>query len=211
MKSSARLVVIESGVVGCFVLYHPAKNGWTDVALFELQELTSGSSRHAAGGLFTVVRPNSATEMHRYTFQIYRELEKESGRNCGFHFTGGLKICRTQDEVDSNARMLSAFRRLGIEGRFISLDEAKAKAPVLDTRRMVGAFGEEGGHVDPASDTHAFAAAARKIGAAIHRFTSATATTQCAQGASDVVAEKGRAHAEFTVNAAELWAARSDA
>ena len=98
METSARVVVIGGGVVGCSVLYHLAKNGWSDVILLERQELTSGSSWHAAGGLFTVVRPNAAAEMHRYTFQIYKELEKESGQPCGFHLTGGLNICRTQDE-----------------------------------------------------------------------------------------------------------------
>lgn len=206
MKSTARVVVIGGGVVGCSILYHLARNGWSDVALLERQELTSGSSWHAAGGLFTVVRPNSAAEMHRYTFQIYRELEKESGQSCGFHFTGGLNICRTQDEIDSNARMQSACRRLGIEGHFISLEEAKALAPVLDTSHMVGAFWEEeGGHVDPASATHAFAAAARKLGATIHRFTTVTATTQRADGSWDVVTDKGTIHTEYVVNAAGLW------
>ncbi len=206
MQTSARVVVIGGGVVGCSILYHLAKNGWTDSVLLERQELTSGSSWHAAGGLFTVVRPNSSAEMHRYTFQIYRDLEKESGQNCGFHYTGGINICRTQDEIDSNARMQSACRRLGIEGHFISLEEAKAKAPVLDTTHMVGAFWEEeGGHVDPASATNAFAAAARKLGAVIHRFTPVTATNQRADGTWDVVTDKGTIHAEYVVNAAGLW------
>jgi dimethylglycine dehydrogenase len=206
MESTARVVVIGGGVVGCSVLYHLAKNGWTDVTLLERQELTSGSSWHAAGGLFTVVRPNSAAEMHRYTFQIYKELEKESGQPCGFHFTGGLNVCRTQDEIDSNAMMQSACRRLGIEGHFISLDEAREKAPVLDTSHMIGAFWEEeGGHVDPASATQAFAAAARQLGATVHRHTPVTATRQRADGTWDVVTASGTIHAEYVVNAAGLW------
>ncbi|WP_120499125.1 FAD-dependent oxidoreductase [Roseovarius sp. EL26] len=206
MESTARVVVIGGGVVGCSILYHLAKNGWTDVTLLERQELTSGSSWHAAGGLFTVVRPNSAAEMHRYTFQIYRELEEESGQPCGFHFTGGLNVCRTQDEIDSNAIMQSACRRLGIEGHFISLEEAKAKVPVLDTEHMIGAFWEEeGGHVDPASATQAFAAAARQLGAKIHRYNPVIATTQRVDGTWDVVTENGTIHAEYLVNAAGLW------
>ncbi len=206
METTARVVVIGGGVVGCSILYHLAKNGWSDVILLERQELTSGSSWHAAGGLFTVVRPNSAAEMHRYTFQIYRELEEESGQACGFHSTGGLNICRTQEEIDSNAMMQSACRRLGIEGHFISLEEAKEKAPVLNTNHMIGAFWEEeGGHVDPASATQAFAAAARQLGATIHRHTPVTATTQRADGTWDVVTEKGTIHAEYIVNAAGLW------
>jgi dimethylglycine dehydrogenase len=206
MKSSARVVVIGGGVVGCSVLYHLAKNGWSDVMLIERTELTSGSSWHAAGGLFTITRPNTAAEIHRYTFQIYSELEKESDQSCGFHFTGGINICRSQDEIDSNAMMQSACRRLGIESHFISLAEAKEKVPLLDTSHMVGAlWEEEGGHVDPASATQAFAAAARKLGADIYRHNPVIATTQRADGSWDVVTENGRVHAEYVVNAAGLW------
>ncbi len=206
MKASARVVVIGGGVVGCSVLYHLARNGWTDVMLLERQELTSGSSWHAAGGLFTVVRPNASAEMHRYTFQIYRELEKESGQSCGFHYTGGINVCRSQDEIDSNAMMQSACRRLGIESHFISLEEAKERCPVLDTSHMVGAlWEEEGGHVDPASATQAFAAAARKLGATIHRHTPVIATNPRADGTWDVVTANGTIHAEYIVNAAGLW------
>ena len=206
MKTTARVVVIGGGVVGCSVLYHLAKNGWQDVVLVERTELTSGSSWHAAGGLFTITRPNTAAEIHRYTFQIYSELEKESDQPCGFHYTGGINICRTQDEIDSNAMMQSACRRLGIESHFISLDEARDKVPILDTSHMVGAlWEEEGGHVDPASATQAFAAAARKLGAEIYRHNPVIETNQRADGSWDVVTENGTIHAEYVVNAAGLW------
>jgi dimethylglycine dehydrogenase len=206
MKTSAQVVVIGGGIVGCSILYHLVKNGWSDVVLVERQELTSGSSWHAAGGLFTITRPNAAAEIHKYTFQIYRELEQESGQSCGFHYTGGLNICRTRDEMDSNAIMQSACRRLGIESHFISLKEVKQKVPILDTRHMVGALWEdEGGHVDPASATQAFARAARQSGAEIYRHTPVTATTQRTDGSWDVVTSKGDIHAEFLVNAAGLW------
>ena len=206
MKTSARVVVIGGGVVGCSVLYHLAKNGWRDVMLIERTELTSGSSWHAAGGLFTITRPNTAAEIHRYTFQIYNELERESDQACGFHFTGGINICRTQDEIDSNAMMQSACRRLGIESHFISLDEAHEKVPFLDTTHMLGAlWEEEGGHVDPASATQAFAAAARQLGADIYRHCPVISTTQRADSSWDVVTENGTVHAEYVVNAAGLW------
>jgi len=206
MKTTARVVVIGGGVVGCSVLYHLAKNGWSDVILVERTELTSGSSWHAAGGLFTITRPNTAAEIHRYTFQIYSELEKEADQPCGFHYTGGINICRTQDEIDSNAMMQSACRRLGIESHFISLDEAREKVPMLDTTQMVGAlWEEEGGHVDPASATQAFAAAARKLGAEVYRHNPVIETRQRTDGSWDVVTENGNIHAEYVVNAAGLW------
>ncbi len=206
MKTTAQVVVIGGGVVGCSILYHLAKNGWTDVMLIERSELTSGSSWHAAGGLFTITRPNTAAEIHRYTFQIYRELEEESDQSCGFHFTGGINICRTQEEIDSNAMMRSACRRLGIESHFISLDEVQKKVPFLDTTQIMGAlWEEEGGHVDPASATQAFAAAARKLGANIYRHCPVITTTQRSDGSWDVGTKNGTVHTEFVVNAAGLW------
>ena len=203
--NSARVVVIGGGVVGCAVLYHLAKGGWRDVLLLERRELTSGSSWHAAGGLFTVTRPNAAAAIHKYTFESYQELEK-SGLSCGFHSTGGLNICRTREELESNAVMRSACRRLGIESHFISPAEAKARAPVVDARCMVGALWEEqGGHVDAASATRALAAAARKLGAEVRRHTPVTATRQRADGSWDVVTDQETVHAEYVVNAAGLW------
>ncbi|MCP4186750.1 MAG: FAD-dependent oxidoreductase [Gammaproteobacteria bacterium] len=206
MKSSAQVVVIGGGIVGCSVLYHLAKNGWIDVVLVERTELTSGSSWHAAGGLFTITRPAAAAEIHRYGFQTYSEIEEQSGQSCGFHFTGGINICRTQDEVDSNAMMQSACRRLGIESYFISPEEAQQKVPILDPSQMIAAlWEEEGGHVDPASATQAFAAAARKLGAEIYRHNPVTATRQRSDGSWDIDTEKGAIHAEYIVNAAGLW------
>ena len=206
MKQTAQVVIIGGGVVGCSILYHLAKNGWTDCLLVERQELTSGSSWHAAGGLFTVTRPNAVAEIHRYTFQIYPELEKQSGQSCGFHHTGGLNLCRNHEEMDFMRTMQGACRRLGIESEFISLDEIKQKAPIVDTTHLVGAlWEEEGGHVDPAGVTHAFAAAAKKLGARVSRFDPVIETNQLENGHWQVVTENTTIEAEYLVNAAGLW------
>lgn len=206
MKQTARVVIIGGGVVGCSILYHLAKYGWTDCLLVERQELTSGSSWHAAGGLFTVTRPNAVAEIHRYTFQIYPELEKQSGQSCGFHRTGGLNLCRNHEEMDFMRTMQGACRRIGIDSQFISLDEVRHRAPIINTSHIVGAlWEEEGGHVDPAGVTHAFAAAARKLGARIMRFDPVIETTQLVNGHWQVVTEKTIIEAEYVVNAAGLW------
>ena len=206
MKSHARVVVIGGGVVGCSILYHLAKYGWTDVVLLERQELTSGSSWHAAGGLFTVTRPNAVAEVHKYTFEIYPELERESGQSCGFHYTGGMNLCRSHEEVESMKVMQSAVRRLGIDSEFISMEEARQKAPILDTTPLVGVLWEEqGGHVDPASATQAFAAAARKLGAMIYRHNPVVETNPKPDGGWQVVTRNGIIEADHVVNAAGLW------
>mgnify|MGYP000715774468 CR=1 FL=1 len=205
MKTTARVVVIGGGITGCSILYHLAKMGWTDSILIERQELTSGSSWHAAGGLFTVLGPNPAAQMHKYTFDMYQELEKQ-GYNCGFHFSGGLNLFRTEEEKESFTVVQSAVRRLGIESEFISLKEAKEKAPIINTDHLIGAMWEvEGGHVDPASATNAFAQAARDLGATVERFNPVIETNQLPNGHWQVVTEKGTIECEKLVNAAGLW------
>ncbi len=206
MKDSAQVAIIGGGVVGCSIAYHLAKNGWTDVVLVERQELTSGSSWHAAGGLFTVTRPNFVAQIHKYTYEIYAELEIQSGQSCGFHVTGGLNLCRTPQEVDSNLMLQSACRRLGLESYFISPNEAREKAPVLASENLICALWEkDGGHVDPASATQAFAAAARKLGVEIYRHTPVIRTEWQNDRTWLVGTEKGDIKAQYVVNAAGLW------
>ena len=85
MKSQARVVVIGGGVVGCSVLYHLAKAGWTDAMLIERSELTSGSSWHAAGGFHTLNADPNVARLQAYTVGLYREIEELSGQSCGLH------------------------------------------------------------------------------------------------------------------------------
>ena len=206
MQSHVRIVVIGGGVTGCSVLYHLAKAGWRDVVLLERKELTAGSSWHAAGGVFTVTSPSTVAAMHKYAFEIYPELERESGQACGFHHTGCLMLCRSEAEVESFRVLQSAVRRLGIESEFISLAEARERAPILNTDHLVGVlWAEQGGHVDPAGTTQAFAAAARKLGATIHRQCPVVETVALDDGRWRVVTEAGSIVAEKVVNAAGLW------
>lgn len=198
--------MIGGGVTGCSILYHLARLGWSDIMLIERQELTSGSSWHAAGGLFTVTRPNVVAAIHKYTFEIYPELEKESGQSCGFHITGGLNLCRTPEGIEYFKAMQGAVRRLGIESEFISLDDVRERVPIIDTSCLVGAMWEEqAGHVDPASATQAFAAAARKLGATIHRHCPVIETNALADGRWQVVTQSGTVTTDYVVNAAGLW------
>ena len=85
--NNARVVVIGGGVVGCSILYHLAKAGWTDVILVERNELTSGSSWHAAGSLFSLTTPANASVLQKYAVDMYAEIEKESGQDCGYNKT----------------------------------------------------------------------------------------------------------------------------
>jgi dimethylglycine dehydrogenase len=207
MKSHYRAVVIGGGVVGASVLYHLTKLGWTDVALLEKHELTSGSTWHAAAGVHTYNSDANVSKLQKYTIDLYREIERISGQSCGIHPTGNL-VMAANDEVFDNLKLMhSRAKYLGMETHLISPAEAKKLNPLIDEKCFVGALHrEDGGHVDPNGVTHAYAGAARKAGAEVHRFTFVKDLKQRPDSTWDVITDKGTIHAEHVVNAAGLWA-----
>ncbi|MGH8137491.1 MAG: GcvT family protein [Steroidobacteraceae bacterium] len=207
MKDSARAVVIGGGVVGASTLYHLARIGWTDVLLLEKSELTSGSTWHAAGGMHTFNGEANISRLQKYTIDLYREIEALSGQSCGLHPNGGLMLAATQGELDSLRLICSRARYLGMETRMVSLDEAVQLNPLIDPSYFIGALWRaDGGHCDPSGTTHAYVKAARKLGAAVERFTRVAALRQRHDGSWDVVTDKGSIHAEHVVNCGGLWA-----
>ncbi len=100
MKTHARAVVIGGGVVGCSVLYHLAKIGWRDIVLLEKNELTSGSTWHAAGGVTTLNSDANVSRLQKYTFDLYRELERATGQSCGIHHNGGIYLAASDGQMD---------------------------------------------------------------------------------------------------------------
>lgn len=207
MKSSARAVIIGGGVVGASVLYHLAKIGWTDVLLIEKSELTSGSTWHAAGGMHTFNGEANISRLQKYTIDLYREIEQLSGQSCGLHANGGLMLAATQGELDSLKLICSRARYLGMETEMISLQEAQRFNPLIDARHFTGALWRaDGGHCDPSGTTHAYAKAARQLGASVERFTRVLSLLQRRDGTWDVTTDKGTVHAEHVVNCAGLWA-----
>lgn len=207
MKSEVRAVVIGGGVVGCSILYHLAKIGWTDVALIEKNELTSGSTWHAAGGMHTFNGDANVSKLQKYTIDLYRELEALTGQSCGIHANGGLMLAANEGEMDYLRLVASRARYLDMETEIIPVAEAKRRNVLIEEKYFTGAlWRSDGGHVDPWGTTHAYAAAARKLGAEIHRFTRVTGLSQRPDGSWDVATDKGSIHAEHVVNAGGLWA-----
>lgn len=207
MKSHAQVVVIGGGVTGCSVLYHLAKMGWTDVVLIERKELTSGSSWHAAGGLFALTSPSNVAALQKYTIELYPQIEQESGQSVGFHQTGGYFLARSEEQLTALKLACSRGRRNGIEAEFISLEEARRRSPILNTDKLEGVLYEPlKGYVDPASATNAFAIAARKMGATVYRHNPVLETNPLENGEWEVVTVDGTITTPYVVNAAGLWA-----
>ena len=207
MKSHSRVVIVGGGIVGCSILYHLTKLGWTDVMLLERSELTSGSTWHAAAG-FGVLHDNSnMARLNYYSIDCYRNLEKETGQSCGIHTTGGLYLAETAVRVDQLKIMEAKAGTLGFDFEFIPPGEINALQPLLNTEGLKGAwFQPDEGHLDPSGITHAFARAARSAGAEVIRFCPVLETNPLSDGGWEVVTEQGNVRAEILVNAGGLWA-----
>jgi len=207
MKSHVRVAVIGGGVVGCSVLYHLTKAGWKDVVLIERDELTSGSTWHAAGGMHTINLDPNVAKLQQYTINLYKEIEEISGQSCGVHITGGLMLAGTPERLDWLKQVQARGRYLGMKTEFVTLDEAARLFPLMEKKYFVGALYDPiEGHVDPSGVTHAYAKAARAGGAEIYRFTRVTSLERKPEGGWTVVTDKGSLHAEHVVNAGGLWA-----
>lgn len=207
MKSHAKAVVIGGGVVGCSVLYHLAKAGWTDIMLIERSELTSGSSWHAAGGFHTLNGDPNVAKLQAYTVQLYKEIEELSGQSCSLHLTGGVMMADTPERMDFLRLAHAKGRYLGMDTELITPSEAKAMFPLMDETNFVGAMWDPvEGHLDPSGTTHAYAKAARKLGAEIVLRNRVVELTQEVDGIWNVVTEQGTIKADHVVNCGGLWA-----
>ncbi len=207
MKTHAQAVVIGGGLIGCSILYHLTKLGWTDVVLLERDELTSGSTWHAAANIHGLHDSTNISRLQYYTMQLYKELEAETGQGCGVYQPGSLYLAQTQAR-EHQLRLQTAKARLyGMEFHEVGRDEAERLHPLVDfdgIRCIM--FEPQGGSVDPSGVTHAYAAGARARGAEIHRFTPVTGTQPQPDGSWIVETPKGAIRTQWVVNAAGLWA-----
>jgi dimethylglycine dehydrogenase len=207
MTTHARVVVIGGGVVGCSVLYHLAKLGWSDIVLLERAELTAGSTWHAAGGMHTLNGDTSVAALQKYTMDLYKELEAMEGTACGVHRPGCIYLASTEVELEFFKSERAKAQYLGLDLDFIELEEAKRLNPLLDISFFKAAmFDPNDGHVDPSGVTHALAKGARDLGASIVRHCPVRSARLLPQGKWELQTPNGSYIADFVVNAAGLWA-----
>jgi len=206
MRTEAQAVVIGGGVIGCSILYHLTKLGWTDVVLLERDELTSGSTWHAAANIHGLHDSTNISRLQHYTMNLYKDLEAETGQSCGVFQSGSLYLAQTEAR-EHQLRLQEAKAKLyGMNFHEVSRDEAERLHPMVDfdgIRCIM--FEPDGGNVDPSGVTAAYAAGARQRGADVHRFTPVIGTEQQPDGTWIVRTPKGDIKTPWVINAAGLW------
>ena len=168
LPSSTKVVVIGGGVVGCSVAYHLAKFGWKDTILLERDQLTSGTTWHAAG-LVSQLGPSAAiTKIRKYTLDLYKELEKEVDHSAGLRLNGALSIAQNKGRWQELQRQATTAQLYDVDVRILNKDQIKKNYPIINTDEVIGGILMPGdGAADPSGVTHMLAKGARMHGAQI--------------------------------------------
>ena len=170
MKKHVRALVVGGGAVGTGIAYHLAKYGWDDVMLLERDELTSGSTWHAAGLLPLFNMGYATSHLHDYSVKFYKTLEEETGLNAGFSVVGNLRMAQTKDRMDEYMLYGSTAETVGIGYERLTPDQIKERWPLIRTDDLEGAiYHPDDGYINPADVTMAMAKGARQRGVTIER------------------------------------------
>jgi dimethylglycine dehydrogenase len=170
MKTQVKALVVGGGAVGTSIAYHLAKAGWDDVMLLERDELTSGSTWHAAGLLPLFNMSYATTHIHKYSVDFYKQLEEETGLNAGFAVVGNLRMAQTQERMDEYMLYSSIAETCDVPYEWLTPDQIKERWPLIRTDDLKGAiYHTEDGYINPADVTMAMAKGARQRGVEIVR------------------------------------------
>ncbi len=192
MKNRVKVLVIGGGVVGLSTLYHLTKKGLKDVALCERTELTAGSTWHAAGLLPLFNLSYSVGQIHKYSLNLYKQLEKETGQNVGLKQVGNLRLARNQDRMDEYKYYSGVAKTIGVKVDFLEPKDIKELWPLCNIDGLIGGiFHPEDGYIQPADLSQAFAIGARNGGAEIYRRTKVEKIKKIEHNLWEVTTNKG--------------------
>lgn len=201
--SHARVVVIGGGIAGASVFYHLAiDHGWTDIALVERDELTSGSTWHAAAQVTQFGANQTAIALKRHSIQLYKKLADDVDFPFAYHITGGMRLANTAAQVDTYEHMVGMANGMGANMEFIDPAEIARRHPLINPKGLLGAWWDPlDGDIDPAGITFAMVRKAREAGAKVYRFNAVENITRKANGEFIVHTIKGDITCEKVVNA----------
>ncbi len=190
MKTNTRVFVIGGGVMGCSVLYHLTKLGWTDIMLVEKSELTSGSTCHAAGGFHNLKGDSNLAALQGYTIRLYKELEEITGMSCGLHHIGSVTLADNHERFDMLLAKRAKHRYMALATEFVGPKKIAKIAPAKNIDGIIGGLYDPlDGHLDHSFSTYAYAKSALMGGATNKINTKVMETNQRRQGSRDVITD----------------------
>jgi heterotetrameric sarcosine oxidase gamma subunit len=208
LPSRARVVVIGGGVIGTSIAYHLGHMGWTDTVLVERDQLTSGTTWHAAGLMVTFGSTSeTSTELRKYTRDLYTRLEAETGLATGFKPVGFIELAADQGRLEEYRRVSTFNRHVGVDVHELSPKEVADMFPLARTDDLLAGFYVEGdGRVNPVDVTMSMAKGARQQGVTIAQGVTVTDVVVKDGAVKAVVTDHGTIECEYVVNAAGMWA-----
>ena len=202
MKAHARVVVIGGGIAGCSTLYHLTQEGWTDVVLVERDELTSGSTWHAAAQVTQFGGNQTMIGLKRHSIDLYRRLAADADHPFYYHITGGMRTAYKPEHLDIYNHHIGVALGMGVEMELIDAAEVGRRHPLLNTDGILGAWWDPlDGYIDPSGITQALARQARKAGAEVYRFNPVENISRKSNGEFIVHTKDGDITCEKVVNA----------
>ncbi|MBU3000277.1 FAD-dependent oxidoreductase [Roseovarius nubinhibens] len=212
LPTQARVVIIGGGVVGCSVAYHLAKLGWKDVVLLERKQLTSGTTWHAAGLIGQLRASQNMTKLARYSAELYKGLEAETGVATGLRQGGSVSAALTNERLEELYRQAAMARAFGVPVEELSPKEVKEKYEHINLDGVTGGVWlPTDGQADPANIALALAKGARQNGALVKERIKVTGIKRKdrrvtgVDWAADDGSEQGHIACDMIVNCAGMW------
>jgi 4-methylaminobutanoate oxidase (formaldehyde-forming) len=206
LPSHAQAVIVGGGVIGCSLAYHLAKLGWREVVLLERRRLTCGTTWHAAGLIGQLRATPNLTRLAKYSAELYRGLEAETGQPTGFKQNGSIGLARTKARLTELQRQAAMGRAFGLEVHELTPAEARELYPLIEIGDLAGAVHiPADGQANPIDIAQALAKGARQNGARIVEGCKVTGITRANGRVAGVETERGPIRAEVVVNCAGMW------
>ncbi|MDH5323677.1 MAG: FAD-dependent oxidoreductase, partial [Gammaproteobacteria bacterium] len=206
LPKQANVIIIGGGVIGCSIAYHLAKMGWSDVVLLERQQLTSGTTWHAAGLVGQLRTSINMTRLAKYTSELYRGLEAETGQATGYRQCGSISLATNKERFEELKRSASMAKVFNLEVNVIDVDEIVRRYPLVNSSDLLGGIHiPSDGYANAVDISQALAKGARSHGAQVFQNTKVTAIRRDGSKVKGVTTPAGDIDANYVVICGGMW------